>query len=260
MQIMPHFNTHIHPWQDMKGLVRSSFHGALEETKTRVKASVPGLSLMEGYFNSFFKHKKLGPKNASNTVDAHEMHKSFSSIKKNMGATYNPIFLGINLIRAILGSSKKERAQEGIKEISEYANQYHAETFSNDALSFLVKQLQKRVSEVQGWGSKLGFYSNEKKVGADPEVQALKQAIQAWTKPFYNLLHGKTQYKGGFTKGDERLLRDIADSLNANPYTRSSAAPIEAILKDYNQVLTKDSRKNIHRRPHSPAENMHHAA
>lgn len=221
------------PNLNIKEQFKGFFDASVTQAITQIFPQYPGIS---EYFRKTVFNKNLHkerPQTLSNTIDEKEYNLATNQILQTISGTYNPFKKLWYAVQWFFGYKYSERIQNSLKVLNDGAGKYDSYQFANRSLSMLVKQMQKRISSIQGYLSWMGLMTN-KKVMKDSAVLGFKQAINSWLQPYLELVHGGV--KGfGFTKNDWNFLKDLRDDLaygSINAYVKDVVAQFDNVLKE----------------------------
>ena len=223
--------------------VGDAVRSAADAFRNETLAKIPGVPSAAALFRRIQARKNLtGPKQASNTVDEGEFYRAKNKIESEIGGSLNP-FKGMwNILQSVLGNTKDERIVAAIKNFESYAHQYEGYRFMHKAQEFLFTELERRVSNIESYGSKFVGTTNQKVVD-DPVLSALKSAMKSWLEPFNRIAHGEVKEIAKLREvPDLKLLMNIRDNIRYS----SKARYIKDLLPEYERTI-QDVRASIYK-------------
>ncbi len=215
--------------------VSDQFRGFFDATMNRaLEKVIPRYNQIAAYFRGASTKKNLhGDRNAANTVEEIEYTTAIKNLKQQSSGSLNPITHIINTVRWIFGNTQQRRLQSAVSDLNSYASQYNSFRFADDAIDQLVKQLNNRISDIEGWRSKFFGWHNSR-VDEDATVKAIKKGIADWLTPYHQLLNGGVE-EATYTQHENEFLESQRDMLRSGPkadYTHDLIANFEQVLND----------------------------
>lgn len=206
---------------------------AVDAFRNEALAKIPGYSSMATLYRRVKARQNLtGPKEASNTVDEAEFNSAKGKIESEIGGSLNPLKWLWNLFQSVIGNTKDERIVAAIRDFESYSHQYEAYKFAYKAQEFLLTELERRISNIESYGSKLVGTTNQRVVN-DPVLSSLKSAMKSWLEPFNRIAHGEVEEIAKPTESDLKFVMNIRDRVRYSSKSRY----LEDLLPEFEQTI-----------------------
>ena len=128
---------------------------AVDAFRNEALAKIPGYSSMATLYRRVKARQGMeGPKHAGNTVDESEFNSARRKIESEIGGSLNPFKWMWNAVQTVIGNTKSERIATAVRNFESYSHQYEAYKFAHKAQKFLLTELERRVSNIESYGSK----------------------------------------------------------------------------------------------------------
>lgn len=178
------------------------------------------------------RQKNQGDKSSSSIVNEREFNSAVSRIKSEISGTWNPLRWAWQFVLSFFGYSQQERIASAVRDLEGLSHKDEAYKFVNDAQTFLLDQIEKRISITEGSSSKYLGTTN-KNAANGRAFTALKSALKSWTEPYDRINHREVAEVGKLDEGTIRFLDGIRSRILYSPHVRY----LEDLIPIYDRLI-----------------------